>query len=153
MNDEQVETFLAGSCLARLACLQPDGSPYVIPIWYHWADGRLWFVGREKSAWCTYLDRDPRVAVTIDTEGEYEVGGVAFLTPKVVAAGKAEIVSRPGDDVRWQEIALAMARRYRGEAGVEYVKNTTDMGRWLIALEPETMQTWEGGGWAKRYRN
>lgn len=151
MSDQEFAAFLSGSCLARLACIKPDGGPYVVPIWYHWSDNRIWFVGRQKSAWCGYLDRNPSAAVVIDTEGEYEAAGHRFLTPKVVAEGSVEIVGRPGDDVDWQSIALAMALRYRGDAGRAYVERTANQGRWLIALDPESVVTWRGGGWAKRY--
>ena len=39
LTAEEMEDFLAGNAVARLATLKPDGSPYVMPVWYQW-DGQ-----------------------------------------------------------------------------------------------------------------
>ena len=36
MTRAEMDAFLAGPWLARVACLKPDGAPYVVPVWYHW---------------------------------------------------------------------------------------------------------------------
>ena len=52
LEQQELDTFLAGDALARVACLREDGWPYVVPIWYQWDGRSLWFVGRERSEWC-----------------------------------------------------------------------------------------------------
>lgn len=151
LSPSRMEKFLAWRALARLAVTRPDGSPYVVPVWYHWDGETLWFVGRERSEWCLFLEDDPRLAAVVDVEGPIEIEGEAFLTPKVVFEGVAEIVERPGEGSRWMEIAREMAHRYRGEAGLRYLEESRDYPRWLIRVVPTSIRSWEGGGWAKRY--
>jgi nitroimidazol reductase NimA-like FMN-containing flavoprotein (pyridoxamine 5'-phosphate oxidase superfamily) len=51
MSPEEVERFLTphGSCM--LACLEPDGGPYGLPIGYIYAAEWFYFRGRERAAW------------------------------------------------------------------------------------------------------
>ena len=49
LEGEEFDAFLAGSYLARVACLTPDGAPYVIPLWYQWDGNAMWFVGRQRA--------------------------------------------------------------------------------------------------------
>lgn len=151
LGGERLERFLQGTCLARVAVVRPDGAPYVVPVWYHWDGEALWFVGRKRSAWCRFLQTEPRMAAVVDMEGPVTFGEERFLTPKVVVEGRADIVEQPGDGDRWVQIARSMAQRYRGEEGVRYVESTRGQQRWLIQLRPEVLRSWEGGGWARRY--
>ena len=83
MTAEHMTEFLAGAPLARLACLKPDGSPYVMPVWYQWDGESIWLVGRQRSVWCEYIKNDPRISVVIDGntfEGDSDEGS---LIPKV----------------------------------------------------------------------
>ena len=66
MTREEMNEFLAGPWLARVACVKPDGSPYVVPTWYHWDGVAFWVVPRERSAWAHYMARDPRVCLVVD---------------------------------------------------------------------------------------
>lgn len=152
LSGRRMEKFLGWRAPARLAVNKPDGSPSVIPAWYHWDGEALWFVGRERSEWCRHLDADPRIAVVVDVEGPIEIEGESFLTPKVLFEGKAEIVERPGEGNRWVEVAKQMAERYRGRAGLEYLEASRGNPRWLIRVAPTRILSWEGGGWAKRYK-
>ena len=36
MSSEEMEIFLAKGYTLRLACLKPNGDPFVIPCWHHW---------------------------------------------------------------------------------------------------------------------
>ncbi|MEY2957720.1 MAG: hypothetical protein RLZZ01_288 [Actinomycetota bacterium] len=153
LDRAEFEAFMAGDALARVACLKPDGSPYVVPIWYQWDGESLWFVGRERSEWCRYMQNDPRVAVTIDKEHgrpDAASGEVAQI-PKFLASGSVEIVEEPNVGGQWVAIAADMARRYLGENGPSYLESTLKQPRWLIRLRPTEMRTWKGVGWARRY--
>jgi hypothetical protein len=37
----------------------------VVPIWYQWHDGAFWFVGRERSEWCRYIEADGGEALNL----------------------------------------------------------------------------------------
>ena len=96
---------------ARVACLRPDGAPYVVPIWYQWDGTSLWFVGRERSEWCSFMQNDPRISVVIDKEhGRPDAAsGEIQQIPKVIASGHAEIVETPNVGGQWVDIASKMA--------------------------------------------
>ena len=67
---EPISQRLLGSSIpARFAYTGLDGHPPVIPIAYLWDGERLIVCTVPKSAKVAALRRNPRVAVTIDTEG------------------------------------------------------------------------------------
>lgn len=153
LASDEMDAFLGSDALARLAVLRPDGAPYVVPIWYQWHDGAFWFVGRERSEWCRYIEADGRVSVVIDKEHGKpdEDSGTVAQIPKIIASGTAEVVERPNVGGQWVAIAADMARRYLGENGPSYLESTLQQPRWLIRLVPDDVKTWKGVGWAKRY--
>ncbi len=51
LDNDEIEGFLAEAHIARLACLDADGWPYVVPCWHEWDGDAFWVVPREKSAW------------------------------------------------------------------------------------------------------
>ena len=153
LEGAELDAFLASDALARVVCLRPYGAPYVVPIWYQWDGTSLWFVGRERSEWCRFMQNDPRISVVIDKEhGRPDVAsGEIQQIPKVIAAGRAEIIETPNVGGKWVDIASKMAVRYLGENGPSYIESTLKQPRWLIRLTPDEITTWKGVGWAKRY--
>jgi nitroimidazol reductase NimA-like FMN-containing flavoprotein (pyridoxamine 5'-phosphate oxidase superfamily) len=143
LNETEVTSFLAEPQLARLACLDDEGWPYVVPCWQEWDGDSFWVIPREKSAWARYLANDHRCAISVD-----ETGGQR----KVVAQCNAHMVEEPNTGGRWVPIAERMSLRYLGENGPKYLEPTLDKPRWLFRLEPVNMQTWQGVDWAARYK-
>ncbi len=144
MIDEQMARFLAEGVVCRLGCLDEEGWPYVVPVWFHYADGGYYIIPRERSAWARYLQRDGRVFLSIDDP-----------TPplrKVLVKGTAELVEEPNVGGRWVPICREMALRYFGESGLTYFEKSLHEPRWLFFVRPEEMSTWVGG-WAKRYKH
>ena len=144
MDEAEVAAFLAGGFVARLACLDAEGWPYVVPTWYQHADGGFWIIPRQRSAWAAYLERDGRVSLAIDEAGApYR---------KVLVKGTAELVERPNVGGRWVGIANEMSYRYLGERGPDYLVPTLNEPRWLFFLRPVKVTTWQGVDWASKYR-
>jgi len=142
LTPEEFEAFLAEPHIARLACVDADGWPYVVPCWHEWDDGGFWVIPREKSAWARHLRRDPRCALTVDESGTQR---------KVIAQCTALLVEEPNVGGRWVPIAERMSTRYLGPNGPAYLDPTRDKPRWLFRLVPRSMSTWQGNDWAKRY--
>ena len=140
---DEVDEFLAEGRLARLACLDEEGWPYVVPVWHEWDGSAFWVVARRRSVWATYLQNDGRCALTIDEDGRQR---------KVLAQCRAEIVEEPCLDGQWVPVAERMSVRYLGENGPKYLVPTLDKPRWLIRLDPVKLQTWQGNDWAARYK-
>lgn len=142
MSPEDLDAFLERGLVMRLGCLDADGFPYVVPVWHEWSGGRFWVIPRARSEWAFHLERDGRVGFVIDLLDTLE---------KVIGRGRAELVERPNTGGRWVEIATRMSVRYLGPNGPSYLEPTLDQPRWLFSIEPETMRTWQGVGWARRY--
>ncbi|MFL6075189.1 MAG: pyridoxamine 5'-phosphate oxidase family protein [Mycobacteriales bacterium] len=80
MNREEVAEVLAkpisqellGSSIpARLAYVGIDGSPRAIPIAFHWTGEQVIMTTVPKSAKVRALRRNPRVALTVDTQDQW----------------------------------------------------------------------------------
>lgn len=140
---EEMAEFLAQPGIARLACIDDDGWPYVVPCWQEWDGNSFWVVPREKSAWARYLEHEPRCAITVDEGGPQR---------KVIAQCLAHVVEEPNVGGAWVPIAERMSLRYLGENGPKYLEPTMDKPRWLFRLEPVKIQTWQGQDWAGRYK-
>jgi PPOX class probable F420-dependent enzyme len=147
LSETELDTFLSGNVLCRLAVLDERGWPYVQPVWFAWdsAERVFWIIARERSAWAQHMVRDNRVALTID-ESEKPLR-------KVTVQGRAEVIEEPNICGRWVAIAKEMATRYLGPHGPEYMTPTLDKPRWLFRIVPDEMTTWQGVEWAKRYKD
>ncbi len=144
MDSAEVDSFLAEGKVCRLACLDQEGWPYVVPTWFQWADGGFWIIPRERSIWAGYLKRDGRVSLSIDDDGApYR---------KVQVKGTAELVEEPNVGGRWVGIANEMSYRYLGEHGPDYLVPTLNEPRWLFFVRPVKITTWQGVDWAKKYK-
>jgi PPOX class probable F420-dependent enzyme len=106
MTDHDLEQFLREPNLAKLATIDRDGTPHLVPIWYMHVDGDLLIATRPTSRKVRNIRRDPRVTVCIDRATPPYAG--------IIVRGIATL-----EEVAYQELAVPMAVRYLGqEAGV-----------------------------------
>jgi PPOX class probable F420-dependent enzyme len=152
---DEVRAFLdEPGHLIRLATVDADGAPRVVPIWFIFEEDRIWMTPRARSAWWADVQRDQRVAAVVDEEPPpYR---------KVVVRGAVEIVHGLGEDDAWRDRYRRIAMRYTPEAAADaYLTNTHDEPRALLALDcdPSSVTTWRmpvpgedpKGIWAPRY--
>lgn len=152
LSSEELATFLdEPGHILRLATIDADGAPRVVPIWFIAEAGRIWFTPRERSVWWQNLLRDPRASAVIDEE--------PHPYRKLIVRGEVRIDHSPGEDDVWRDLYRRIARRYVHEAGAEaYVTTTINERRALLSL-PIEGETWrmpvageDGRGiWAERY--
>ena len=156
MSNEEMEIFLNKGYTLRLACLKPNGDPFVVPCWHQWekksncekgsgcdcVNGCYWVIPRGRSKWAEYLKNDPRCSWVIDDDQTME---------KILCEGVAELVEESVVEGKWVEIGEKMAVRYLGPDGPTYLKPTLNQPRWLFRLHPEKLKSWQGVGWAKNY--
>lgn len=142
MTPNEIADFLKEPVLCRLGCLDGDGHPYVVPCWFHHADGGFYIVPRARSEWARHLKKDPRVSLCIDAE----------TGRRVLVKGRAQLLEEPNVGGRWVEIARQMAFRYGGQDGLAYLEKTMDEPRWLFFIEPHKILS-STGGWASRYKH
>lgn len=68
MTDQELNAFLASDVLCHLGCLDDDGYPYVVPVWFQYADDGFYIIPRARSAWANFMKQNPRVSLCMDTE-------------------------------------------------------------------------------------
>jgi len=142
MTRVERKAFLARGIVCRLGCLDDEGHPYVVPVWFDYADDGYYLVPRARAAWAQFLKRDGRVSLCIDAEGGQ----------RVLVKGTARVVEEPNVGGAWVAVAERMGRRYMGERGRGYLDTTANEPRWLFFVEPQKTVTWQGG-WAERYKH
>ncbi|MBV8713582.1 MAG: pyridoxamine 5'-phosphate oxidase family protein [Chloroflexi bacterium] len=103
LNDPVAQTLLASNNLARLAYSWTDGSPRVVPIWFHWNGQEVVFAGPTDHPKMTALRKDPRVAITIDDSSTWPYKALLLR-------GRAELDEVPGVAHEY----ASSARRYFG---------------------------------------
>jgi nitroimidazol reductase NimA-like FMN-containing flavoprotein (pyridoxamine 5'-phosphate oxidase superfamily) len=157
MTRTEVEEFLAEpGHHVRIATVDPDGHPLVVPAWFLYTQQRIYVTPRARSQWFSNLSTDPRACFSIDEEPRpYR---------KVTIRGQVEIVHPPGEDDHWRDIYRNIALRYWPSSPTdEYLGRTRHIRRALVALpldyDSPATTTWrlptqdeDGAGiWASRY--
>jgi PPOX class probable F420-dependent enzyme len=157
LTDDELTAFLAErGHLLRIATVDADGMPLVVPIWFIAEEGRIWFTPRERSACWGHLQRDPRTCVVIDEE--------APPWRKLLVRGTARVDHQPGDDDAWRDRYRRIAERYVSPQGADaYITRTINERRALLSIAVEgdgvESSTWRmpvagesaRGVWAERY--
>jgi nitroimidazol reductase NimA-like FMN-containing flavoprotein (pyridoxamine 5'-phosphate oxidase superfamily) len=148
LSSAELEEFLVQPLLLKLACVRPDGWPYVIPLWYAWHERKLYVVGRERAVWVAYLQREPRVGVLIDEEARRHRRVQMTATAQVVEGP----VVRAAGSKHWRSIDEVLVGRYMSdEAGRAYAQQTAERPRFLVEITPLQITSWSGGPWHRRY--
>jgi general stress protein 26 len=133
MTKRQIDKFLAGPNIARVATVRKNGAPFVVPVWYEWDGKDCYIVGRESSSWIENIEHEHRVTILIDTD--------VYPTRKVVFEGEAEIVGRSTED--WVGIGKKMVKKYVGpDAGMSYLEGSLDQPRVTMRITPVKTTTW-----------
>lgn len=134
LESEIAQRLLASTIPARLAYLAEDGTPRVLPTWFHWTGEELvmaTFIAaphmRRPAARLKALRANPNVAVTIDTED--------FPPQVLLLRGQVAITETPGIV---PEYALAAQRYIGNEAAAAYLAQFEQTGVTMarIALQP-----------------
>lgn len=128
LNPDELHAFLAEpGHLLRLATVDADGWPRVVPLWFVERDGEVLFTPRARSAFLDNLRRSPRVGASIDEE--------AHPYRKLTVQAPVRLVHDVGADDEWRDLYRRLARRYvDAEAADRYVDGTIDQPRALFAL-------------------
>ncbi len=122
---------------ARLAYVWTDGTPRVVPIWFHWNDREFVLGTPPKAPKLKALAKNPKVALTID--------GNTFPHSVLLVRGTARLEPMKGIV---PEYALAAERYFGPEQGKAWVSQLATMAPDLvrIAITPE----WVGRSTSRR---
>ena len=84
---ESIRTLIEAGAHAHLVTLNPDGSPQVTIVWIGLEGDEIVAAHLPRNRKVRNIQRDPRVAISIETEGKSAMG----LTEYVVLYGRARI--------------------------------------------------------------
>lgn len=121
LDDGVAQSLLSAPIPARLAYTWTDGTPRVVPIWFHWDGRQLVFGTPPRAPKLTALDNGDAVAITIDANdwpyhvlyvrGTVELERAIGVIPEYAAAaerylgaeqGKAWVAQFPADVEMWR---------------------------------------------------
>jgi len=115
--------LLQSTIPARFAYVWTDGSPRVVPIWFHW-DGREFVLGSpSKAPKLKALSRNPKVALTIDDN--------SFPHKVLLIRGTARLEAMNGVV---PEYALAAERYFGAEGGRAWVAQLASMVQEMVRI-------------------
>lgn len=127
LQDPVAQGLLKSKIPARLAYVWPDGTPRVVPVWFHW-NGSAFILGTLPGApKLKALTQNAKVALTIDTE--------PFPAKVLMVRGTAQVAM-----VDELPEYVEMAVHYMGEEGATAFLNQvgslfSQLGR--IEVKPE----------------
>ena len=128
LDHPAAQELLVSRIPARLAYIGLDGTPRVVPIWFHW-DGRDFVMGTAPTALkLKALARNPKVALTIDDNN--------FPHKVLLVRGTARLQKVDGVV---PEYAMAAERYFGVEQGNAWIEKMRGMGGGMmrIATTPE----------------
>ena len=126
LNDPVASALLNSVNPARLAYTWMDGSPRVVPIWFHWTGDQFVLGTPPEAPKLKALAADPRVALTIDD--------TAWPPGVLLVRGRAGVELL--DDVG-PEYEQAATRYFGPEQGLAWVATLRGKPMARIAITPE----------------
>lgn len=120
LPNESLEDYLRETVIPiRLACLDADGGPLVLSLWFLWREGAFWCATSPRARVVEKLRRAPRCG--------FEVARDTPPYRGVRGRGRAELVPERGG-----EILEALVDRYVGTRESRFA-------RWLLARRDDEM--------------
>ena len=115
--------LLASTIPARLAYIATDGTPRVVPIWFHW-NGRDFILGTPpKAPKLKALAKNPRISLTIDDN--------TFPHKVLLVRGNARLERVEGVV---PEYAMAAERYFGPEQGKAWVSQLAQMSPSMVKV-------------------
>jgi nitroimidazol reductase NimA-like FMN-containing flavoprotein (pyridoxamine 5'-phosphate oxidase superfamily) len=135
MSPEELDRFLDEERVLRLATLDEDGWPAVVPVWFVWHEGAFWVWNLTRARRTRRLEEGTRCAFVVD-------GGEAYVELRG-ASGRADHAFVEDDAVP-VEVRRRFSQRY---FGTDHPLEPASHHRW-IRFDPLTLASWD---FRKRY--
>ena len=134
LDEKEIADLLGRDVPARLATIDKDGFPHVVPIWFVWDGHAFYMTSLPDRAHVKRLTRDPRASICVDVEEDERDDGER-PNRAVRAVGPAEVFVDDGGD--WTR---RITEKYIHGPGREAMLATrTSQERWVIRLQPVRM--------------
>lgn len=129
LSQAEINRFLGGVHIARVATTRPDNRPHIAPVWYLWEGDTFYFETARDSVKADNLRSNPNVAITVDISQ----GGLRLRY--VILEGQVEIIEE-------RKIVRELTERiYSRYVGVEALSTPTlqemlDVDNLIVKLVP-----------------
>lgn len=133
LSQDEMEAFLAGPWVARLACVRPDGTPHVIPVWHEYDENAFYVASWGGSKWSDYLMVNPIVSLTIDEPWP--------PLRRVSAQGIAQPLENEDFPGGLSTILNRLSQRFLGQP---LNPEMSDRPWRAFRIQPEQMRGWRG---------
>ncbi|MFA9431468.1 pyridoxamine 5'-phosphate oxidase family protein [Egicoccus sp. AB-alg2] len=130
MDDGELGAFLAEQRVLRLATVDDDGWPAVVPVWFVWHAGAFWVWNLERAKRTARLRAGTRCAFVVD--GGHDYGELRGVSGRLAYAFVA-------DDEVPVDVRRGFAQRY---FGVDEPLPPADHHAWL-RLDPVGVASWD----------
>jgi PPOX class probable F420-dependent enzyme len=122
---------------AAVATIDPDGSPHVVPLWFVWPEEAIYLSTRRDGRTWANVERDPRVAVTIDVGRSWvEIAGIEIR-------GHAEPL--PAEHATMRKPISAWHEKYRpllsGDGFSRFAEEIAGLG--FLRVVPDRVVAWD----------
>jgi len=145
LSPSQIEEIMTSSWNCRIATIGPGTRINVTPMWFGWAQGKVYIFGRGQKV--VNLRRNPTCTVIVDRNEKFPELQAIMLqgTARVLEDGTAE-AEEPG----LPEARAQMGIKYNGGHGQPAVDDPPPNaasargahGRWIV-FEPDSQVTWD----------
>lgn len=130
MQPEELDAYLSGERVLRLATVDDDGWPAVVPVWFVWHEGGLWVWNLTRAKRTSRLQEGTRAAFVIDSGDEYVE----------LRRASGRLTYRFVDDAEVPlEVRSAFSAKYFGS---DQPLEPADHHDW-IRFEPVTLASWD----------
>ena len=131
MTRDELDEFLSGERVLRMATIDGDGWPAVVPVWFVWHGGAFWVWNLDRAARTERLeDGDTRMSVVVD-------GGVEYQELRGVHA-RVEYRFVEDDDAPLEVRAIFNRKYFGGDDPVGHLDDHT----WM-KLTPTVVRSWD----------
>lgn len=135
MTPDELDAFLNAERTCRVATSGPEG-PHLTALWHVWDGSALWLTSIVKSQRWTDLERDPRVAVLVDSGAGYMELRGAELRGSVQPVGEVPRTGEPNAELAVPE--QLFARKYTGSDQMQH-----DGRHAWLRLVPDKITSWD----------
>ena len=128
LHDPIAERLLRSTIPARFAYTWTDGTPRVVPIWFHWNGAEVVLGSPPRAPKLKALPKNPKVALTIDDN--------TWPHKVLMIRGTARVQTVQGISPEYAESARRYFGEEQGRAWIEQLRGMiSEMGR--IIIRPE----------------
>lgn len=115
LSDQEIERLLTESQVGRIASVDPEGYPYVVPVHFVYFNDKIYLHGLPKGQKLDYISNNPKVGFEVDemisliSQGIEEPCDINTEYNSVIVRGNAEIVTDIGYK---KEVLLRIVEKY-----------------------------------------